>query len=524
MARADITQGGMTQDEVIRRLSQGEGFNGQVPERIDTHISTIFLVGDDAYKLKRALATSYLDYTTLEKRRRFCEAEIATNQRTAPQLYLDVTPVRQSVDGDLIVGEGSGNPIEWLVHMRRFADGCLFDDLAEDGRLTSDILAALADEITAFHGIADVVEDIDASRRIGGVIDQVAHELEQNAAAVIEPALIDLFNELCRSAFTGLRQVIDRRGASGFVRRCHGDLHLRNVCLIDGRPVIFDAIEFSDDLNCVDVLFDLAFLVMDLDHRGLRADANVVFNRYLYRSGDTEDLVIFPLFLALRAGIRAHVSAMAAGTNSDGTSRYKLRQDANSYLRLGVKQFEAAPPNLIAVGGVSGSGKSTIARDVAPDFGCAPGALVLNSDLIRKKILGVEPLTRLTDTAYEEEINQAVYDEMMNVAQRALENGYSVVLDASFIDPDQRGKLPAIASQAGAMFEGFWLEATVAVLQDRLNQRVDDPSDATVSVLERQLGRDLGHISWHRIDATEPRNSISTLIRDHVIGHPDDDY
>ncbi len=509
----------MNQDDIIHRLSRGEGFGGVVPERIDTHISTIFLIGDDAYKLKRALVTSYLDYATLENRRRYCNAEIDINRRTAPQIYLDAVPVRLTADGEIVVGDGPGTPIEWLVHMRRFAPGCLFENLAEDGRLTPDLLIELADEIAAFHEAAEVIRDIGASWRISGVIDQIASELSDKAAEVIEPALTDLFEQSCRSGFNATRKVLDRRGATGFVRHCHGDLHLRNICLIDGKPTIFDAIEFSDDISRVDVLFDLAFLVMDLDHRGLRADANIVFNRYLYRTGDVDDLAIFPLYLALRAGIRAHVSAMAAGTQQNAEDRRRLQQDANSYLRLGLQQFETMSPQLIAIGGVSGSGKSTIAHDIAPQIGPAPGALVVSSDLMRKKLLGVEPLTRLTDTAYGPDIDQAVYDELMKIAVSVLKSGYSVVLDATFLDPAKRQKPHTIARQAGVPFNGFWLDATEAALQDRLRRRVGDPSDATISVLERQLEKDFGQLNWHRIDATEPRISIGAEIRNAIFGH-----
>ncbi|MDA0991422.1 MAG: AAA family ATPase, partial [Verrucomicrobia bacterium] len=424
----------MDQNEIIRRLSLGEGFDGIPPERIDTHISTIFLVGDDAYKLKRALSTSYLDYATLEDRHRFCLAELEINRRTAPQIYLDAVPVRRSSDDKLVVGDGPGRVVEWLVHMRRFAQENLFDNMAEAGRLTPALLIELADEIAAFHQSAEIVEDIDAAGRISYVIEQNTRELEDKAVGIIERWMTRLFENSCRSAFEDARNIIDARGAQGFVRHCHGDLHLRNICLIDGKPTLFDAIEFSDDISNIDVLFDLAFLVMDLEHRGLRAEANIVFNRYLYRTGDMDDLSIFPLYQALRAGIRAHVSAMAAATQKMPEDREKLQQDANSYLRLGLKQFERTAPQLIALGGVSGTGKSTIAREIAPHLGPAPGALVLSSDLMRKKILGVEPLTRLTGSAYDSETDQAVYGELMNTAMRGLESGYTVVLDATFID------------------------------------------------------------------------------------------
>lgn len=503
----------MDQTDIIRRLSLGEGFGGIAPQRIDTHISTIFLVGDDAYKLKRALSTSYLDYATLEDRYKFCTAELDINRRTAPQIYLDVVPVHQSADGKLIVGAGPGRPIEWMVHMRRFDQENIFDNLAESGRLTPDLLVELADIIAAFHQSATIVDDCDASARIGYVIEENAKELEDKAAEIIEKPVIGLFEKLCRSRFEAVRKIIDRRGGRGFVRYCHGDLHLRNICLIDGKPTLFDAIEFNDDISHIDVLFDLAFLVMDLEHRGLQADANIVFNRYLYRTIDIDDLSVFPLYLALRAGIRAHVTAMQATSGENAEHREKLRLDANAYLRLGLRQFERTVPRLIAIGGLSGSGKSTIARAIAPDLGPAPGALVLSSDLIRKRIQGVEPTTRLDNAAYNSETDHAVYGSLMEMAEKGLKSGYSVVLDATFIDPAKWEDPSSLARKAGVQFEGFWLEANRSALRERLQKRTGDPSDATASVLERQLEKDTGDISWQRIDASQSRKTICDAIR-----------
>jgi len=503
----------MDQNEIIRRLSCGEGFGGIPPERIDTHISALFLAGEDVYKLKRAVSTSYLDYAALEKRRRFCLAELDINRRTAPQTYLDVVPVRRTPDDRLVIGEGPGETVEWLVHMRRFAQENLFDNLAQAGRLSPALLISLADEIAAFHRSAAVVEDAEAAGRIGYVIDENAAELEGKAAGLIEGSMIETFDRACRSVFDRVKGVIDRRGRQGFVRHCHGDLHLRNICLIEGKPTLFDAIEFSDRISHIDVLFDFAFLVMDLEHRGLRREANIVFNRYLYRTGDLGDLSAFPLYLALRAGIRAHVSAMAAATLEKGQNRDNLREEANAYLRLGLEQFKQVPPRLIAVGGVSGSGKSTIAHDIAPHIGLAPGALVLSSDLIRKKILGVEPLTRLGQGAYNAATNKAVYGELIETAMRVLAGGYTAVLDATFLDQDQRERLTTAATSAGVPFKGFWLEANREALRERILRRVADPSDATVSILESQLERDVGKIDWRRINAAQTTNVITATIR-----------
>lgn len=507
----------MEQNEIIRRLSRGEGFDivapDRRPERIDTHISTIFLIGDHAYKLKRALTTTYLDYATLEDRQRFCRTELEINRRTAPNIYLDVVPVRLAPDNRLVIGEGDGEPVEWLVHMRRFDQDGIFDRLAGAGRLTPGLLTELADAIATFHQDAKVVRGAGAAARISFVIDENTKELEEKGAGIVDLSLAETFERSCRTEFDRLSSLIERRGMQGYVRHCHGDLHLRNICLVDGKPTLFDAIEFSDRISHIDVLFDLAFLSMDLAHRGLIAEANLVFNRYLYRTGDIGDLSVFPLYQALRAGIRAHVSAMAAATRENTDEAGDLRQEADSYLRLGQQQFGSVSPKLVAIGGLSGTGKSTIARAIAPYLGRAPGALVLSSDLIRKRLLGVDPLTRLTDTAYTPEIDRAVYDELGDAALRIVAGGYTAVLDATFMASARREALETVARNAGVPLEGFWLEAGADALRERVSRRGGDPSDATVSVLEGQLARDIGEIGWRRIDAARPPGKIGAAIR-----------
>jgi aminoglycoside phosphotransferase family enzyme len=417
--------GGVKQDDVIRRLSTGEGLGGVSPERIDTHISTIFLVGDDVYKLKRALATSYLDYSSLEDRRRFCLAELDINRRTAPQIYLNIVPVRLTPGDDLIIGDGPGPPVEWLVHMRRFPQEALFDRLADDGGLTQAMMIGLADEIAAFHENAEISIGDSASQSIAAVIEENAAELMKYAGGPFDRAPVNAYIRSCRALYAKHKDRIDRRGSSGFVRHCHGDLHLRNICLFDGKPTLFDAIEFSDEISHIDVLFDLAFLLMDLEHRGLRSHANTVFNRYLYRTEDIDDLALLPLYLALRAGIRAHTSAMASAAAQDGENKEDLKGDAANYLRLGLRLLEPDVPSLTALGGLSGVGKSTLAQGIAPHRGRAPGALILSSDLIRKRLMGVEPLTKLSETAYVGDTNDLVYEKMMDCARRVLENGHS---------------------------------------------------------------------------------------------------
>lgn len=506
----------MNQQDMIRRLSMGEGFGNIPPERIDTHVSTVFLIGDDAYKMKHAIATSYLNYASLEDRHRLCQAELDINRRTAPQIYLDLVPVRLTPEDNLILGDGDGTPVEWLVHMRRFPQDSLLDFVAENHGLTSPMMVDLADTLANFHKTAKPVEDHKASNRIAAVIEENETELKGYSGGVFDESSVTIFTRACRTHFEKHINRLNQRGEFWFVRHCHGDLHLRNICLIDSKPTLFDAIEFNDDISQIDILFDLAFLLMDLEHRGLRHHANVLFNRYLFRTEDVDDLVLLPLYLALRAGIRAHTSAMAAEMAHDESYRAQLEKDATEYLALGLSFFGSSSTTLVALGGLSGAGKSTIAAEIAPHIGNVPGALILSSDLIRKRQMQVEPLARLEETAYTKEVDDRVYDELMDTATRVLADGHSVVLDATFQDAETREEAESIGRIPGTAFNGFWLQANSMKLYDRVDGRKNDPSDATLSVLAHQLENDVGEITWHRIDADRPIPAVAQSVRNNM--------
>ncbi len=488
----------MDQDALIERLAAGEGFGGIRPQRIDTHISVIFLTADRAWKLKRALKTSYLDYRTVDRRRKFCELEVEINRRTAPDLYLGAVPVRRRRDGSLsTVDGGDGEIVEWLVCMRRFDENLLLSRMAEREPLGRDLCFAIGDAVARFHAAAARVTDRSAQDRIGYVLDENRDELARHAGDLAEPGAADRLDDACRAALDRLAPALDRRGANGFVRHCHGDLHLANICVMDGEPVLFDAIEFSEAISHIDVLFDLAFPLMDLIHRGQAGAANAVFNRYLYRTRDDGDLGLMPLFLALRAGIRAHVSAMAGKAD-----------DCRGYVSTALSMLEPRPPVLVAVSGLSGSGKSSVAAALAPALGPPPGAAILGSDPIRKRRMGVEPLTRLGPDGYTRDMDEAVYAEMLETAERALASGHAAVLDATFIRAPHREAAERIARQAGVPFAGIRLAADADTLLTRVRARTSDPSDATEAVLRGQLTATFGLPEWRAVDAARPLAAI----------------
>ncbi len=483
------------QRAVIAFLERGESYgrSAATPRRIDTHISVVFLVDDRVFKLKRAVQFSFVDYRALAARERFCRAELALNRRTAPGLYLGVRAISRDKTGALQWGE-DGTVLDWVVEMRRFEESDLFDRMAQAGRLDAGLMRKLADAIAAFHAQAEPTPRFGSAAAMRTIIDDNHRYLEAGAPPLAREAVEDL-RVASLAALGRVGALLDARRDAGQVRRCHGDLHLRNICLFAGEPTLFDCIEFSDEVACIDVLYDLAFLLMDLEHRGLRPLASVVFNRYLDRTQEEDGLATLPLLMSIRAAIRAKVAlaSLEAGAGTDAG-------EARAYLDLARALLRPARSRLIAVGGLSGTGKSTLAAGLAPDLVPAPGARVIRSDVLRKTLMQVAPETRLPPSAYTAEVNALVYDALRQRAVDALAAGYSAVVDATFIDDHQRADIAAAAAEAGAPFAGLWLEAPQSVLAGRIDARSGDASDADRAVLMRQLTAETGMIAWPRVD------------------------
>ncbi|HQZ38211.1 MAG TPA: AAA family ATPase [Vicinamibacterales bacterium] len=476
-------------------------------ERIDTHSASVFLAGTCAYKMKRAVRYSFLDFSTLDLRRQACEAEVRLNRRTASNLYRGVIPVTREPSGRLALG-GEGTPVEWLVVMGRFPQDCLLDRVAQAGRIAPAVVSALADAIASFHagaaptphrggvaGMSDVI--IDNARALAGATDR------------LPAAMVSTVTEACAQALAAHGRRLDARRAGGFVRQCHGDLHLRNIVLLDGAPTLFDAIEFNDDFACIDVWYDTAFLLMDLLARSLAAEANALFNQYLLRTSDVGGLPLMPFFLGCRAAVRAKTSLAAAGLETDGGRRRDLTARAREYLELAAQVLAPGPCRVIAIGGLSGTGKSTLAARLAPRLGGAPGAVVVRSDVLRKVLLNRPLVERLGPDGYTAAVTEEVYRSALVRAADVLNEGWPVIVDATFLDARWRRAIGDVARSAGVPFTGLWLEAPPEHLADRLRRRTGDASDATEAVLFRQLARERGGIAWTRLDADGDPESVA---------------
>lgn len=497
------------QDETIAFLKSAAVLGGDV-RTVTTHISIVLMSGTAAVKLKRAIRLPYVDFSTPKRRLEACENELRLNRRTAPTLYRAVRRITRETDGRLGL-DGSGALVDAVVEMTRFDEDTLFDRMALAGRLAPALMARLARSIAAFHATAAIAPGGNGAERMEAVLD--INERALALTDIFEKDDVPRLIAASRAALAVHSERLDARAGAGKVRRCHGDLHLRNVCLVDGEPTLFDCLEFDEELATTDVLYDLAFLLMDLKHRGMGELANLVFNRYLDEMDDEEDgLPLLPFFMAVRATVRAHVTAQAA----DGAASAQAAE-ARSYLALALALLEPRPMRMVAVGGLSGSGKSTLAAALAPALGPAPGARILASDRIRKRLFGVAAETRLPPEAYRPEISKQVYGELAARAERVLRQGHGVVADAVFDRPADRARIAEVAAQAGIAFQGLWLEASEAQMLRRVADRHGDASDATPEIVKQQLGRPLAAVEWPRLAADGDTEAVRTAA-ERIIG------
>ena len=469
---------------------------------IETSCAWVFLQGERALKVKKPVDYGFLDYSTPDKRRWALERELSFNRATAPDIYRAVHQITRQ--GAALALDGDGPAVDFALEMRAFDPAAVLAEQPEkvDGALAE----ALGRTIARFHAAAEVRPEGGGVKALGFTIRTNADNLRRLEAELgkheVEHVIAATYQALDNHT-----RLLERRRAEGFARRCHGDLHLGNILLENGKPVLFDCIEFNDLLSEIDVLYDVAFTVMDLWFRERLPAANRLLNAYLDEAARSfppelwDGLKLLPLFLSARAAVRTHVTGMQGDIAT-----------ARAYLAAARDHLQPPLPTLTAIGGLSGTGKTTLARRTAPVLGAAPGALVLRSDEIRKRLAGAAPTERLPPEAYGPETSEHVYGEMFALARRALAAGRSVVLDAVFLLPAERAAASGVAGEAFVPFQGVWLEGEPTELRQRLAARVGDASDAGPAVLDEQLARDPGPIDWLRLPAADLERAAQRIL------------
>ena len=491
-----------TQERVFAFLTNPE--RHPCVRRIDTHAASVFLEGSRALKIKRAVRFPFLDYSTLAKRKSACEEEIRINRPFAPKIYRRVVPITRAENGSLSL-DGDGTPVEYAIEMTRFDERRTIDHLAEAGPLDPDLVDAIADAVAASHAVAPRADGRSWTASIPDLIQgntAALHALSSFPGG-FAPAAIDDLDSASQAALARVRGLIEARGRSGFVRRCHGDLHLANIVLIEEKPVLFDAIEFDETIATTDVLYDLAFPLMDFLRYGQPEAANTLLNRYLAVTPpqNMQALAAPPLLMSIRAAIRAHVvlaRLKRAGSDADKAS---IAATSRRYFDLGCTLIHPPVPALIAVGGLSGTGKSVLARGIAPLIVPLPGAVVLRSDVLRKQLYGLGETDRLPASAYDPEINVRIYEALVDRAAQILSQGHSVVVDAVCAKEEERHAIREAARKAGVHFVGFFLVADLATRQGRIAGRGSDASDATAEIAAAQESYRIGTVDWTVVDA-----------------------
>jgi uncharacterized protein len=457
---------------------------------VETHISYVLLDGTFAFKIKKAVHLEFLDFTTLAARRFYCGEELRLNQRLAPSLYLDVVPVTGTVDAPVLGGDGPA--IEYAVKMRQFDQEGLLSRVIARGELEPGRVDEIAAVVAAFHGAAARAGADAPFGRPAAVISPA----RQNFIPMLEsadPADRSRLEELqawTEAEFARLTPAFERRNRDGFVRECHGDLHLGNIALVDGRPTLFDCIEFSPAMRWIDVMSDVGFLVMDLRDHGRPGLAARLLSAYLEATGDYGGLTVLRFYAVYRALVRAKIACLRLAQTTDHDARERLVAEYRTYLALAAAETSPGHRGIVITHGVTGSGKSTRALDIVE----SAGAIRIRSDVERKRLAGLDAGAR-TESAvgggvYSPEASRQTYTRLAALAADIVEAGYPAVVDAAFLERWQRDLLRDAAAGLHVPFAIADCAAPELVLRARVRQRLEgghDPSEATIAVLEHQL-------------------------------------
>ncbi len=492
---------------LIRQLMQPALFDHPVENVrvVETHISWVILTGSYAYKIKKPVNLGFLDFSTLEKRHFYCEEELRLNRRLAADYYLGVVPVTGTVEQPC--WGGSAEAIEYAVKMRQFPQDAQLDRLLASGKVQPEYLDAFAELIASFHAnilVADNSSSYGSAEHVYQPMDGNFSVLEKRLTAPELRLLLDSLRQWSRNTFTHMKALFRQRKEQGFVRECHGDMHLRNMAWIDDRPLVFDCIEFNPELRWIDVISEIAFLVMDLIQRGATELAWRFLNAYLAHTGDYAGLRLLPFYLTYRAMVRAKIAAIRQHqAEVSAAESEEAAQELAGYLRLARQCSQRRKPMLLITRGLSASGKSTLSSRLLE----ALGAIRIRSDVERKRLfgLGMDATDRYSfgEGIYSSDASRKTYAKLLQLAGLILDAGFPVIVDAAFLKAEQCKPFQMLAQSRGLPYIILELNASPATLRERIQRRENDVSDADLEVLERQFQ------SWEKLGADEQPAAIA---------------
>ncbi len=452
---------------------------------IQTHISYVLLTGDFAYKLKKPMNFGFLDFSTLEKRKHFCEEELRLNQRGAAQLYLEVLPV--TLLGEQYHVGGTGEAVEYVLKMRQFPQEALFSTMFEQGKLHQAHLEELGRVVAQYHAQTQTNDYIGSFGEVAQVRAAIDENYEQTMKYIGGPQTQAQFEETKAYTdrfFAEHPELFASRIQNNYIRECHGDLHLRNICLWQDKILVFDCIEFNEPFRFVDVMYDVAFTVMDLEARHSKDLGNVFLNTYVEQTGDWEGLQVLPLYLSRQAYVRAKVGSFVLDDPGIPTAeKEEAVKTAADYYQQAWEYTKPRQGQLILMSGLSGSGKSTTARYLAGKL----GAIHVRSDAVRKHLAGIPLWERGGDDLYTAEMTEKTYTRLLDLGIMLASVGFPVILDAKYDRQQLRSEAIAQATEHQIPLEIIHCTAPPEVLRSRLQNRTGDIADATADLLTSQL-------------------------------------
>ncbi|NER26280.1 MAG: AAA family ATPase [Symploca sp. SIO1C4] len=453
-------------------------------ELIQTHISYVFLTGDYVYKIKKPVNLGFLDFSTLERRQHFCWEELHMNKPNAPEIYLEVLPISQ-IGNNFILG-GNGQILEYTLKMRQFPQETLLIEMFEQGKLQESHLEELGTVVAHFHAQAQTNDYIRRFGRPAKIRESIDNNYRQTQKYISGPQTSQQYEETKEytdTFFAQNQELLTQRLQNNRIKECHGDLHLRNICFWHDKIQLFDRIEFNEQFRFVDVIYDIAFTVMDLEVRGAKELANAFLNTYLEQTGDWEGLQVLPLYLSRQAYVRAKVNSfLLDDPNIPEAAEQKIQATASDYYRLAWEYTKSRQGRLILTSGLSGSGKTTVARYLARHL----GAIHLRSDVVRKHLAGISLEQRGGDEIYTPAMTQKTYQRLLKLGLKLANLGYPVILDAKYDKLALRGEVISQANSYQLPLQIIYCIAPESVLRDRLLSRTNDVSDATADLIEQQ--------------------------------------
>lgn len=488
---ADITM--QQAGRLIEALSRADAYEHPTADIsiVETHCAWVLLTGDYAYKIKKPVDFGFLDFSTLEKRHFYCAEEVRLNRRFAPAVYLDVVAVTGRPERPQMAG--SGSVIEYAVRMRQFSSDGLLSQFAERQQLDASHIDQLVDQVADFHqstARASADDPYGEAQRIHHWVSENFQHIRPSLRSAQRVAQLDGIQQGVEAERERIETLLAHRKRDGFIRECHGDLHLGNITLIDGRVTLFDCIEFNAELRWIDVFSDVAFLVMDLDDRHYRNYAFHFLNAYLQRSGDYQGLGVLRYYMVYRALVRAKVAMLRRQQAARDTALFgSADAEYSQYIQLAASYLAPDQPSLLITCGLSGSGKSTVARQLSE----TSGMIQLRSDVERKRMSGLDAADKsrsgLDEGLYSASQTEKTYRHLAELATGVLQAGYSVIVDATFLQRRYRDVFRRLAEEHGVDFTIVHCVATDKELEQRIQARERkgrDPSEATLDVLNAQ--------------------------------------